>query len=84
MYTYTLSNHNLLLHDHEELFIMPKQIDVQVKSNDFFALLASRIDLLNQAIVAQYAACQQTITPDLQDIVDDLLYLQEHYTITKK
>jgi hypothetical protein len=84
MQPYILTIPTLQLHDHEETYIMPKKIDVQVKSDDFFALLASRIDSLNQAIVAQHAACQQTITPELQSIVDDLLYLQEHYTITKK
>ncbi len=85
MHTYTLTSHTLLLQDQEDSsYIFPNEIDVQVKSDDFFALLASKIEALSQEIAAQDTARQHFAEPRLQKIVDDLLYLDQHYHIVKK
>jgi len=54
------------------------ELDAKVKSGDYFVTLATEIDAISSSIV-NYAAREQ-----LEDIVSDLIYLQDHYAITKK
>lgn len=82
MHTYKLSLTTYLLHDHQENTPMPREIDVLIKSDDFFALLASKIDALAEEIEQKNAL--HHLAPELQQMVDDLLYLQQTYSITKK
>lgn len=66
----------------KNISIMPNEIDALVKSDDFFALLASKIDAFTEEIEQQNTL--HHLTPELQRMVDDLLYLQQTYSITKK
>lgn len=52
-------------------------IDAQVKSGDYFVTLATKLDVLskNQA--------DYLIRVALEDIISDLIYLQDNYTISK-
>lgn len=55
-----------------------QEVDVQVRSGDYFVQLATMLDLL--------LTLHQTdeISPALNRIIQDLLYLQAHYAIHKK
>lgn len=52
-------------------------VDVQVRSGDYFVTLATVLDGL--------ASGSETyvVRAELEDIVSDLIYLQDNYTITK-
>jgi hypothetical protein len=52
-------------------------VDIQIYSGDYFVLLATQLDTLSQDLSA---AKRDT----LQAIVNNLLYLQSTYKITKK
>ena len=54
------------------------ELDAKVLSGDYFVTLATEIDSINGDIV-QYATREK-----LEEIVSDLIYLQDHYKITKK
>jgi hypothetical protein len=54
------------------------ELDAQVQSGDFFVLLATELDTLGARII------NQSVRMRLEDLVSDLIYLQEHYEITKK
>ena len=57
-----------------------KAIDIKVASGDYFATLATQLDQLTLAI----AMTNPGEVHVLQNAIDDLLYLQSNYTITKK
>lgn len=52
-------------------------VDAEVSSGDYFTMIASRLDEISRA-TDDYSAriC-------LEDIVSDLIYLQDNYTIVK-
>lgn len=55
-----------------------RQLEVQVRSGDYFVTLATTLDTLGRNIDDYY------IRADLEDIVSDLITLQDSYTIIKK
>jgi hypothetical protein len=56
------------------------QIAMQVRSGDYFATLATKLDTLSQDVKEKDDAASY----DLELLVADLLYLQRNYNITKK
>jgi hypothetical protein len=61
-----------LISDKERL-----EIDVEVRSGDYFVTLATKLDLLSQNVTNRY------IRASLDKIVTDLVYMQHSYTINK-
>jgi hypothetical protein len=55
-------------------------LDALVASGDCFITLATKLDTLIEAL----KEADQTIQPELERLVADLLYLQRHYQIVKK
>lgn len=53
-------------------------LDVQVKSGDYFVTLATELDRLSRDIESY------SVRNKLENIVSDLIHLQDDYTITKK
>jgi hypothetical protein len=56
------------------------QVAMQVRSGDYFATLATKLDELSQAVKEK----DEMAADDLELIVNDLLYLQRNYQISKK
>lgn len=56
------------------------QIAMQVRSGDYFATLATKLDELSQIVREKDEAASY----DLELLVADLLYLQRNYDIRKK
>lgn len=54
------------------------ELDAKVLSGDYFVTLATEVDSVTGRL-AQYADREK-----LEEIVSDLIYLQDHYEITKK
>lgn len=54
------------------------QTDALVQSGDYFVTLATKLDKLGLASTERETRMQ------LEDVVSDLLYLQDHYQITVK
>jgi hypothetical protein len=57
-----------------------EQLEMQVRSGDYFTTLATTLDLIGGNLVDTDEALQFL----LQRQVSDLLYLQQHYEIRKK
>lgn len=55
-------------------------LTAQVQSGDYFAMLATNLDLMSQTLAARRKSDSET----LRKMVDDLLYLQQNYAIIKK
>lgn len=53
------------------------ELDAQALSGDYFVMLASQLDTLNQD------SSDYETKLALENIVSDLIYLQDHYRITK-
>jgi hypothetical protein len=53
------------------------ELDVQVRSGDYFVTLATTLDSLSDKIR------NHTVRVAIEDIVSDLIQLQDTYTITK-
>jgi hypothetical protein len=56
------------------------QISMQVRSGDYFATLATKLDQLSQDVKKM----DEATAYDLELLVADLLYLQRNYDISKK
>jgi hypothetical protein len=54
-----------------------REIDVQIRSGDYFVTLATELDSLSRSIDSY------GVRVGLEDIVSDLIYLQDSYTIIK-
>lgn len=54
-----------------------RAVDVQARSGDYFVTLATQLDELGRNID------EYTVRAEIEDIVSDLIYLQDTYTITK-
>ncbi len=74
--TYILSDSSILLADIER-FAELTQADVLVRSKDYFVTLATKLDKLSLELRPR----QQLQKDAIQQIVDELLYLQKHYKI---
>jgi hypothetical protein len=55
-------------------------LDAQVASDEYFALIATRLDQVSQSL----KDAQHSDYIILEQIIKDLLYLQQNYAITKK
>jgi hypothetical protein len=55
-------------------------LKAQIQSGDYFAMLATNLDLMSQAMAKRH----KNDGENLRRIVDDLLYLQQNYAIIKK
>lgn len=73
------TSHQRLLHDHP-VDEHDLEADALVASGDCFVTLATVLDQLQQSLVGAGKALQ----PELEKVTRTLLYLQRHYTITKK
>lgn len=76
--TYVVSNHTLFFNDKTEF----NPLDVLIKSGDYFTVLASCLDDLIHNLEQTATSSHAELT--LQQLVEDLLYLQENYNIIKK
>jgi hypothetical protein len=56
-----------------------KALDFHVEAGDYFGTLATLLDLLRQGIVKKEKKEKEILAA----LVGDLLYLQNHYKITK-
>lgn len=63
--------------DHTPYTTIRQEIDAQVRSGDYFVTLATMLDSLSNSIDDHITRTH------LEDIVSDLIYLQDAYTITK-
>lgn len=54
------------------------ETDALVRSGDYFVTLATVLDALGQEMKNNYR-----VRSSLEDLVSDLIYLQDNYTITK-
>lgn len=72
---YVLLVTNWLLRDGENT--QKKDIDVQIKSGEYFVTLATELDQISWEVDLKGAR-------QLQDLVDELLYIQRRYKITEK
>lgn len=52
-------------------------IEAQVRSGDYFIMLATKLDAVGRE------ATEYNVRAGVEDIVSDLIYLQDNYTITK-
>lgn len=73
---YILQELSLSLADLGEL----TQADVLVRSKDYFVTLATKLDKISLELKPR----QRLQKDALQQIVEELLYLQNHYTIKKR
>lgn len=64
--------------DGAESDVLQYEIDAQAKSGDYFVSLATELDMLSAQIT------DKDVRIRLEDLVSDLIYLQDHYEITKK
>lgn len=55
------------------------QLVVHVRSGDYFVTLATAIDLIRQELNSRDAS----VIVALEEIIDELLYLQQNYKITQ-
>lgn len=77
---YAVSSTDQFLHDHAEPSISKRdELDALVASGDCFVTLATQLDSINHQLAT--AGSEQ---PELERAVRALLYLQRHYTISKK
>ncbi len=74
--TYILSDSSIPLADIER-FAEITQADVLVRSKDYFVTLATKLDKLSLELKPR----QRLQKDAIQQIVDELLYLQKHYEI---
>ncbi len=70
----------MILRDTAKKLAGKAELQAQVASKDYFAFLASRLDQISQSLQKQ----QHSDYVVLEETIDDLLYLQEHYQVVKK
>jgi hypothetical protein len=76
---YNIKELGLLLADLDDISDLT-QTDVLVRSKDYFVTLATKLDKLSLELKPR----QRLQKDALQQIVEELLYLQNHYLIQKK
>jgi len=64
----------------KELPMDKSELAAHVQSGDYFELLATKLDTVSQGLGTH----QEAEVIALQHIIDDLLYLQKRYQITKR
>lgn len=69
----------MLVHDGPRKPINKTELHAQVASGDYFAVVATRLDQLSQSLQNN----DQSDYILLENTIDELLYLHEHYQITK-
>lgn len=57
-----------------------QKVDAQVRSGDYFVMLATLIEVLSQRPAHQ----TMNFAPELERIANELLYLQNYYDIVRK
>lgn len=77
--TYILSELSLLFADLEDLSDL-NQADILVRSKDYFATLANKLENLTPKLKKS----QSNLKIDLENIIEELLFLQANYQIKKK
>lgn len=77
--TYSLFSSDLFLADIAK-FTDLTEADVLVRSGDYFATLATRLDKLSN----QLKKGNEIQERYLQEIIDELLFVQQHYKLQKK
>lgn len=83
--THLYTNHGLTRHENGKLILRDSldehsqaELRAMVASGEYFSSLAS---LLDQILDASGEACQH---PELYKIISELLYMQQHYKISKQ
>lgn len=69
-----------MLHDEEGFDMNRVELLARVQSGDYLVTLATTLDIISQLLLEPNHAERDNI----QKIVNDLLYLQMHYTLEKK
>lgn len=80
---YKTSEHNLMLMDAviDRLAEGREELTALLRSGQYFTVLATRLDKLSSQIKGAHSDVYQT---ELQRVVDELLYAQQHYRVKKK
>lgn len=65
---------------HDGSVYSKEELLAQVASNDYFATLATSLDQISQNL----EDCQHSDYIVLEKLINDLLYLQQHYKIIKR
>lgn len=77
--TYSLFSKDLFLADLEKLTNLT-EADILVRSGQYFTTLAVKLDRLS----AQLKKGDEIQQQHLEDIINELLFVQQHYKINKK
>jgi len=77
---YHLSANLLTFHDHDSSLFNKGELLAQIASDDYFAMLATSLDEISQRL----EVAQHNDYVILEKLINDLLYLQHNYKITKK
>ncbi len=77
--TYSMLTNELFLADIAR-FTDLSETDVLIRSGQYFTTLATRLDKLSD----QLKKGDELQVRHLQDIIDELLFIQQHYKIQKK
>jgi hypothetical protein len=64
--------------EHKTDAVAEQEVDVQVRSGDYFVTLATDLDRLSGKVT------NHSTRLEIEDVISDLIYLQDHYTISKK
>lgn len=78
--TYPLSANLLTFRDHDPRLFSKEELLAQLASNDYFAMLATSLDEVSQHL----ETARHSDYVILEKLINDLLYLQHNYKITKK
>lgn len=77
--TYSLFSKDLFLADLENLTNLT-EADILIRSGQYFATLATKLDKLSD----QLKSGNEVQEHHLQEIIDQLLFVQQHYKLKKK
>lgn len=80
---YQTNEHNLILMDAvmEKLAEGREELTALLRSGQYFTVLATRLDKLSAQIKGPHS---DVYTTELQRVVDELLFAQQHYRVKKK
>lgn len=77
---YTIKSNLLTFRDHDDRLFNKEELLAQIASDDYFAMLATTLDEISQRL--ETASHSDYVL--LEKLINDLLYLQHNYKVTKK
>jgi len=61
-----------------------RRVEFHIKSNDYFGTLATLMQLMADAVASGDARARARCIATLKELSEDLVYLQERYSIKKR